>query len=241
MTSIERTLTSQITGPITLRISAPVLHTTVTVDPTAHAASVRLSGPADVVEAATNEQTGREWTVSLPPERTNTTSMTFGFSGRGTVIQAGSINGSVVMSARSHLASRIDAGLVRVRGFLAGWKHHGTAADLEAETVGSLRAVTVSGDVEIQKVTGAAQVQTTSGDVDLDLTGPTTTVQSVSGDITLTAAGQVTVSTTSGDVRAELATDESVSLATVSGGIRTHTRPGHQPRLTTTSVSGRIR
>jgi DUF4097 and DUF4098 domain-containing protein YvlB len=77
------------------------------------------------------------------------------------------------------------------------------SGELSFESVGGRVTIsTASGDVELGDVAGAASVQTASGDVRVHRLGADGKVRSASGDVELCLVerGDVSVSTTSGDV-----------------------------------------
>jgi DUF4097 and DUF4098 domain-containing protein YvlB len=141
-----------------------------------------------------------------------------------------------------------DATVGRVRGSAQGRTASG---ELNFESVGGeLNVATASGDIEVGEVGGEATFNTASGDVRVHRLGAGAKVRAVSGDVELCLVerGNVTVSTTSGDVAVYVARGVGTWLDLTSfSGTTTCTLPGDDGmkstadlRLTCQTMSGDI-
>ena len=212
----------------TLRVRAAALAVDVTADPHATTARLMLSGPQEAVHAARVERDGAVWRLSLP------SSGPAAVAGGGTVITAGTISGSVVISGGTVTIDGVPvtgeartepAGPVRAEVALpaataieadlqAGTLHaHGTA-------VGRIRARGTALDVLVEAAV-ALEARTSSGDIEATASGPITAT-SASGDVLLTATS-----------------DQPIHAQTSSGDIHIH-RGDHQPPIQARAASGSV-
>lgn len=141
-----------------------------------------------------------------------------------------------------------DATVGRVHGPAEG---RAASGELNFESVGGrLNVATASGDVEIGDVAGEATLNTASGDIRIHRLGSGAKVRAVSGDVELCLVerGEVTVSTTSGDVSVFVARGVGTWLDVTSfSGTTTCTLPAEdgirstaELRLTCQTMSGDI-
>ena len=124
------------------------------------------------------------------------------------------------------------------------------SGDLTAATVGSLDAVTASGNVRVGQVRGEAGVKTASGDVSLGVVAGDLTVRTASGDLVVSRleGSRLDAKTVSGDVRVGVPAGRrfAISLQSLSGDVRTDFPVGGEgggapARLQVGSISGSVR
>jgi DUF4097 and DUF4098 domain-containing protein YvlB len=141
-----------------------------------------------------------------------------------------------------------DATVGRVHGSAQGRTASG---EINFESVGGeLNVATASGDIEVGEVGGEATLNTASGDIRVHRLGAGAKVRAVSGDVELCLVerGDVTVSTTSGDVSVFVAKGVGTWLDVTSfSGTTSCTLPGDDGirttadlRLTCQTMSGDI-
>jgi DUF4097 and DUF4098 domain-containing protein YvlB len=155
------------------------------------------------------------------------------------------------------------SGKVRLRGELGNVRVTTRSGSLEVEACVSLDARTVSGRVDVGRISGDAHVKAANGRVTIAEVGGAVTATSVSGTVEIgQAGGAVHATTVSGkvevgmthaaDVRAESVSGRvdvalpagvrpSVSMRSVSGRCECEAPRGDDCRVTCRSISGRIR
>lgn len=108
---------------------------------------------------------------------------------------------------------------------------------------GKLELKTASGDVTLESLESEkAALVTVSGDVEIDRVDAHLMLRTVSGDVELGAArGALTVSTTSGDVDVRALEAGELRIQSVSGDVRVAVARGTQVYVDATSVSGDLR
>jgi hypothetical protein len=251
MTSTTREFHSPYRGPIAFDLDAPAAEVVVTVSPTAEKAYAELTGPDEIVNGTRPTLDDGRWGLVLPtPEATGNVirhgnavitnfgsgvvvtgdSMTFvngrlvGGTNIRTISASEPVRLFVTLPAGSRLDVRQTAGTLAVRGALTEARISGTSADVDIETVGMLRARTISGSVTAELVTGRSAVNTVSGGIDIT-----------------EADGDVTAQTVSGSISVGTASDISVDAESVSGNVTVRPRGAAQPDVRAHSVSGRVR
>ncbi len=120
-----------------------------------------------------------------------------------------------------------------------------TSGDIEVRNHdGSLRVVTVSGDLEAVGQFADLRVETTEGDVTLQGRYTNAHVVTITGDVTITTEGaeQISVETTSGNIRfiGQLASQQQ-EIVTISGDVDLILDKPLDARVNLTTVSGWIR
>jgi hypothetical protein len=129
----------------------------------------------------------------------------------------------------------------RCSGQFATVEIDSASGDVEAERVsGAAKVRTASGDVRITD-TGSARVDTGSGDVWLGASEGDAQVQSASGDVYVgRAGGDAAVRTASGDVRIAAALGSSTEINSASGDISVAVATGIGVYLDLSSLSGDV-
>ena len=115
-----------------------------------------------------------------------------------------------------------------------------TSADVKC--TGQLGAVdirTMSGDIDVEQVSGLARLQTGSGDVALGAAGEAE-AQTTSGDVGIGQVGDATIRTVSGDVGIAVSAGREVEVKCSSGDIGVGIAPGRAVYLDLSSVSGTV-
>jgi DUF4097 and DUF4098 domain-containing protein YvlB len=108
----------------------------------------------------------------------------------------------ISVPAGSRVSARSWSGSVSVRGVHGDVETQTQSADVDVRDVGRLELETLSGDVNVQGVTGDANINTVSGGVELSGVRGDVAIETVSGDLRLSdvVAKQVRTHTTSGDL-----------------------------------------
>lgn len=238
-------------GPISFSTDADFLILEVATADEYAVGTVELTGPDDVLEAATMSVARGEWTLNLPRvpgSRGGTTIIQSGGSvymsggiqvghfGGGRVVVNGvdvtslvnaatpePLRARVFLPAGSSLSAGISAGAIRTTGILAAVSASTASADLEVDEVGILQARAASGDIYAGRVTGHASMSTASGDITVGEAFGAIDASAASGDITV-HAGSV-----------------AVTARAASGDIRVTAMPGCEPLVRARSMSGRVR
>ncbi len=107
----------------------------------------------------------------------------------------------------------------------AGKSISGDGTDSASAPCRRIKAVSISGEIEIDGGFGTAEFTTTSGDIDFRGTAGALTATTVSGDISVDAlTGRATANTVSGDIEMTLSgvNAAEVDLHTVSGDVELH-------------------
>jgi DUF4097 and DUF4098 domain-containing protein YvlB len=132
------------------------------------------------------------------------------------------------------------SGKVRLRGELGTVRVTTRSGSVEVEACASLDARTVSGRVDVGRVTGDATVKAANGRVTIADVGGAVTATSVSGTVAIgRAGGAVHATTVSGRVDVGLAHAADVRAESVSGRVRVALPEGVHPDVRMRSVSGR--
>ena len=106
---------------------------------------------------------------------------------------------------------------------------------------GSVRASTVSGDIDLDGGIGKIDLESVSGDINIKDAAGKLNLSSVSGDIRATATAKYfDAKSVSGDIKATIGMTERVELETVSGDIAVHLSLAEDARLDADTVSGDI-
>jgi hypothetical protein len=188
--------------------------------------------PAEPATGANVIRVGNNITISSVGYGTVVTgdSMTFvngrlvGGTNIRTVAAAEPVRMFVTLPAGSRIDARMKAGKLTVRGHLHEVRFNSAAADIDAESVGYLRARTMSGDIIAAKLTGASAVRTMSGDIAIDEALDPVTAQTMSGNITIGTSEDI-------DIDAD----------SMSGNITVRPYGGANPDVRAHSMSGNVR
>lgn len=130
----------------------------------------------------------------------------------------------VTLPAGSRIDARMAAGRLTVRGYLPEARFASKSADLDAETIGKVRARTMSGDITIDMTDGTSALRTMSGDITVDDAAADVTAESMSGDITIGTGTHIAIEANS-----------------MSGDITVRPYDGARPDVRAHSMSGRVR
>jgi DUF4097 and DUF4098 domain-containing protein YvlB len=159
--------------------------------------------------------------------------------GADTIVQAGSRDVKARVPAGTDIVVGCRSGDIVLEGVLGAVVVTTSSGDIRAETVGSIDARTVSGDVRVKLSYGPARLRTESGKVRVGRVEGETRVATSSGTITIRdAAGAVTAQTTSGDIKAAVNGGEMVGVETLSGKITIKLPPGVRPEVQHRAGSG---
>jgi DUF4097 and DUF4098 domain-containing protein YvlB len=132
------------------------------------------------------------------------------------------------------------SGSVSLRGDLGHLRLTTRSGALEIESCASLDARTVSGRVDVGRVTGDAHIKAANGRITIGQVGGTLTVTSVSGRVEVDkAAGAVHATTVSGKVAVAMENAADVRAESVSGRVEVALPRGVRPSVSMKSVSGR--
>jgi hypothetical protein len=249
----RREFSSPYRGAIVFDLDAHAAEVVVTVSPSAEMAHAELTGPDEIVNGTRPTLDDGRWGLVLPAAAATSSNVirvgnniTISSVGYGTVITGDSmtfVNGQLVggtnirtvsasepvrlfvtLPAGSRLDARMDAGRLAVRGYLPEARFASKSADLEAETVGKVRARTMSGDIAIDMTDGTSALRTMSGDITIDDAAADVTAETMSGDIAITTTTQIAIDANS-----------------MSGDITVRPHGGARPDVRAHSMSGRVR
>ncbi|MFE0130836.1 DUF4097 family beta strand repeat-containing protein [Streptomyces sp. NPDC059037] len=234
----ERTFDSQSAGPIVLGLSLPVGHVHVNVSEALTTARVVLhtddsTGPAaDAVNRARSEQNGQALGIEVPEMPGNV--MVTSVRGNRVTQSMGTVRGSVT-------------GMTIVNGRIVTGSSSGmpTVSPIEATVhlpVGSSFGLsTTSADTVVWGDVDRMEIRSVSGDLDAcnvrDLT-----VNSTSGDVRVNrVTEQITARSVSGDIEVALYDGRQAELSATSGDIRVQATAAASGHLSAHSVSGDVR
>ncbi|MFW5415345.1 hypothetical protein J0910_01580 [Nocardiopsis sp. CNT-189] len=246
MSLTTRTLTAPATGRMALDLSAADLEAEVVFTAGAGQARIELSGPAEVVEAATAAQDAGTWRIRVPEPAPTVLGgggvTVIGGSVRGSIVVSGGttvINGRVfgrgtavitdtgepvrarvVLPAGADLVTDITAGSLTTRGRAGAIDHTGHSACLRVAEADSVAATLHNGTVRVGEVIGEADVRTHNGAITVGRTGSHTRAATHNGAVAITAGGD-------GPIR-----------ATTHNGPITIRRAGFSPKVRTRTHNG---
>lgn len=115
------------------------------------------------------------------------------------------------------------------------------SGDVRLHGLSKANATTGSGDISVSTCAGDLDVNTASGDIEIDRISADARAQTASGDVVVDdVESSANVRTSSGEIIVRRASEGSVGVTTVSGGITVGVTPGTAAMLDCTSVTGRL-
>ncbi|MFF7802067.1 DUF4097 family beta strand repeat-containing protein [Streptomyces olivaceus] len=234
----ERTFVSASAGPIVLGLSLPIGRVQVNVSESHPNARVVLrtddhAGPAaDAVTRARSQQNGQALGIEVPEMPGNV--MVQSVRGNRVTQTVGTVHGSV--TGMTIINGRIVTGSSRGMQTVSP-----TEATVFLPAGSSLGLVTTSADTVVWGDIDRIEIRSVSGDLDAcdvrDLT-----VNSTSGDVRVNrVTEQITARSVSGDIAVDLYDGRQAQLNTTSGDIRVHATDAASGHLSAHSVSGDVR
>jgi hypothetical protein len=112
---------------------------------------------------------------------------------------AGSVEVTVQLPAGSGLEGRSDAAELRAVGRLGDVVFDGAYQQIKVDEAATLRLTAIDGDVEVGRLTGAAEISTARGDIRIaEATRGSVVLSTRSGDITVAASAGVSATLDAG-------------------------------------------
>jgi len=120
-------------------------------------------------------------------------------SGNKLVGHSGAVEVTVQLPAGSHVEARTAAAELRGVGRLGNVAFDGAYRQIKIDEAASVRLTAIDGDVEIGRLTGAAEISTTRGDIRIaEAVRGTIVLSTQSGDISVVAAAGVSAALDAG-------------------------------------------
>ncbi|MFI2487866.1 DUF4097 family beta strand repeat-containing protein [Promicromonospora kroppenstedtii] len=153
---------------------------------------VRPTNPAKNRDVQTAEQTTVTFTDGVLEIRTA--------EPRNKLVgHAGSVEVTVQLPAGSGLEGRSDAAELRAVGRLGDVVFDGAYQQIKVDEAATLRLTAIDGDVEVGRLTGAAEISTARGDIRIaEATRGSVVLSTQSGDITVAASAGVSAALDAG-------------------------------------------